>query len=56
MNHDKNNRYKRSLLPLGGLFNLLFGTADQKNIKLLKQQVKELYENQVDFYSRGNIE
>ena len=48
MNHDKNNRHKRSLLPLDGLFNFLFGTADQKDIELLKQQVKELYENQVD--------
>ena len=48
MNNDKNNRHKRSLLPLGGLFNLLFGTADQKDIDLLTQQVKELYENQVD--------
>ena len=28
MNHDKNNTHKRSLLPLGGLFNFLFGTAD----------------------------
>ena len=48
MNNNKNNRHKRSLLPLGGLFNFLFGTADQKDIDLLKQQVKELYENQVD--------
>ena len=48
MNHDKNNRHKRSLLALGGLFNFLFGTADQKDVDLLKQQVKELYENQVD--------
>ena len=48
MNNDKNNRHKRSLLPLGGLFNFLFGTADQKDIDLLKHQVKELYENQVD--------
>ena len=38
MNNNKNNRHKRSLLPL----------ADQKDIDLLKQQVKELYENQVD--------
>ena len=46
MNHGKNNRHKRSLI--GGLFNFLFGTADQKDIDLLKQQVEELYENQVD--------
>ena len=48
MNNDKNNRHKRSLLPLGGLFNFLLGTADQKDNDLLKQKVKELYENQVD--------
>ena len=48
MNNNKNNRHKRSLLPLGGLFNFLFGTADQKDIDLLKQQVKQLYENWVD--------
>ena len=48
MNNDKNNRHERSLLPLGGLFNFLFGTADQKGIDHLKQQFKELYENQVD--------
>ena len=45
MNNNKNNRHER---PLDGLFNFLFGTADQKDIDLLKQQVKELYENQVD--------
>ena len=44
MNHGKQNRFKSSLLPLDGLFNFLFGTADQKDIDLLKQQVKELYE------------
>ena len=48
MNNNKNNRHKRSLLPLGGLFNFLFCMADQKDIDLLKQQVKELHENQVD--------
>ena len=39
---------KNSPLPLGGLFNFLFGTADQKDIDLLKQEVKVLYEYQVD--------
>ena len=48
MNHGKQNRIKRSLLPLGGLFNFLFGTADQNDIDYSKQQVKELYENQDD--------
>ena len=48
MNNDKNNGHKRSLLPLGDVFNLLFGKADQKDIDLLKQQGKEVYENQVE--------
>ena len=30
LNNDKNNRYKRSLLPLGGLFNFLFGKLIKK--------------------------
>ena len=30
------------------MFNFLFGTADQKDMFILKQQVKELYKNQVD--------
>ena len=30
------------------MFNFLFGTTDQKDTDLLKLQVKELYENQVD--------
>ena len=37
MNHDKNNRHRRSLLPLGGLFKFLFGKADQKDADILKQ-------------------
>ena len=36
------NRPKRSLLPFGGLFSFLFGTADQKT------DIKQLYQNQVD--------
>ena len=31
------NRHKRSLLPFGGLFSFLFGTADQNDLDLLKQ-------------------
>ena len=30
-----------------GLFNFLFGTADQKDIHMIKQQVKDLYSNQL---------
>ena len=43
-----NKRYKRSLLPLGGLFSFLFGTADQKDLDSIKTQVKTIYENQVN--------
>ena len=45
--HTKQTRTKRSILPLGGLFNFLFGTADQKDIDISKQQVKYLYSNQL---------
>ena len=43
-----NKRYKRSLLPLGGLFSFLFGTADQKDLDSIKTQVKTIYDNQVN--------
>ena len=46
--NNNNKRFKRSLLPLGGLFSFLFGTADQSDVNSLKADVKELYENQVD--------
>ena len=46
---NNNNRIcKRSLLPLGGLSRFLFGTADRFDVDLLKADVKQLYENQVD--------
>ena len=32
---------------MGGLFNFLFGTADQKHIDMIKQQVKDLYSSQL---------
>ena len=32
---------------MGGLFNFLFGTAHQKDIHMIKQQVKDLYSNQL---------
>ena len=38
---------KRSILPLEELFNFLFGTADQKDIDMIKRQVKDLYSNQL---------
>ena len=47
--HNNNNRrIKRSLLPLGGLFSFLFGTADQSNVDSLIADLKHLYENQLD--------
>ena len=47
IDHTKQLRTKRSILPLGGLFNFLFGTADQKDIDMTKQQVKDLKYNQL---------
>ena len=42
------NRNKRSLLPLGGLFGFLFGTADQADLDSIKADIKQLYQNQMD--------
>ena len=42
------NRSKRSLLPLGGLFGFLFGTADQADLDAVKTDIKQLYQNQMD--------
>ena len=42
------NRYKRSLLPLSGLLNFLFGTGDQADIDAIKADIKQLYQNQMD--------
>ena len=42
------NRNKRFLLPLGGLFGFLFGTADKADLDALKVDVKQLYQNQMD--------
>ena len=46
--NNNNRRFKRSLLPLGGILSFLFGTADQSDVDSLKGDVKQLYENQVD--------
>ena len=46
--NNNNRRFKRSLLPLGGLFSFLFGTVDQSDVDSLKADVKQLYENQID--------
>ena len=42
------NRHKRSLLPFGGLFNFLFGTADDKDLKAIKSDIQQLYQNQMN--------
>ena len=46
--NNNNRRFKRSLLPLGGLFSFLFGTVDQSDVYSLKADVKQLYDNQTD--------
>ena len=38
---------KRSLLPFGRLFNFLFGPAKDEDVRLNKQDVKKLYDNQI---------
>ena len=47
IDYIKQPRTKRSILPLGGLFTFIFGTADQKDIDMIKQQLKDLYSNQL---------
>ena len=48
MIHNDNNKHKRSLLPLGGLFSFLFGTADQKDLDDIKKDVQTIYDNQIN--------
>ena len=43
----KDFRMKRSLLPFGRLFNFLFGTAKDEDVRLMKQDIKKLYDNQI---------
>ena len=42
------NRNKRSLLPLGGLFRFLFGTENQADLDAIKTDIKQLHQNQMD--------
>ena len=44
----RNNRNKRSLLPFGGLFHFLFGTADDEDVESMKHYIQKLYDNQVE--------
>ena len=56
------NKHKKSLLPFGDLFNFLFGTADDKDLKAIKSDIKQLYQNQMnqanalsDIISKTNV-
>ena len=40
-------RTKRSLLPFAGLFNFLFGTASDDDVRSMKQDIQKLYDNQI---------
>ena len=44
---SKDIRTKRSLLPFGGLFHFLFGTANDDDVRSMKQDVQKLYDNQL---------
>ena len=37
---------KRYLLPFCGLFNFLFGTANDDDVRSMKQDIQKLYDNQ----------
>ena len=52
VHRPKDFRMKRSLLPFGRLFHFLFGTAKDKGIKSMKQEIKRLYDNQI---SQSNV-
>ena len=43
----KDIRTKRSLLPFSGLFHFLFGTANEDDVRSMKQDVQKLYDNQI---------
>ena len=43
----KDIRTKRSLLPFVGLFNFLFGTVNDDDVRSMKQDIQNLYDNQV---------
>ena len=47
IHRPKDFRTKRSVLPLGRLFHFLFGTAKDEDIKLMKQDIKKLHDNQI---------
>ena len=47
IHRPKDFRMKRSLLPFGRLFNFLFGTAKDEEVRLMKKDIKKLYDNQI---------
>ena len=47
IHRPKDFRMKRSLLPFGRLFNFLFGTARDGDVRSMKQDIKKLYDNQI---------
>ena len=49
---SKDIRTKRSLLPFGRLFHFLFRTAKDKDVKSMKEDIKQLYDNHI---SESNI-
>ena len=44
---SKDIRTKWSLLPFGGLFNFLFGTTNDDDVRSMKQDVQKLCNNQI---------
>ena len=47
VHRPKDFRTKRTLLPFGGLFHFLFGTAKDEDVQSMKQDIKNIYDNQI---------
>ena len=47
IHQPRNIGTKRSLLLFGGLFNFLFGTANDDDVRSIKQDIQKLYDNQI---------
>ena len=47
MTKPKDIRTKRSLLSFGGLFNFLLGTANDDDVRSMKQDIQKLHDNQI---------
>ena len=47
IHRPKDIKTKRSLLHFGRLFHFLFGTANDEDVRSMKQDVKKLYDNQI---------